>query len=340
VKPAPRRRFIVVLVLAPFVALALIEGALRAFGVGVPDASPPSAFMNLEGARADEDEGPIVRDPVLFWRLRPEWTGGSDRFGRTGFRTEFATQKSVGVVRVACVGDSNTYGLALTSDRAWPAVLQRVLAPASDGSRVEVLNLGVPGYTSWQERRLVETELAPFAPDVVTVEAGAFNEWAPAIGAIDRDQGRRPWWRGLHVVALLEPIARAKTPRLSVEEAKSRLADLRGRPTDGPVRVPLADFEDDLVAIADWCGRCGARVVFVAHPLPATTVEAGPLSRRYADAVRRVARRVGAPLADGWAAFAASGRGDDELFFDFCHPTALGHEIMAAAVRQAIERPR
>jgi lysophospholipase L1-like esterase len=341
---ARRRRFIVAATLLPLALVALVELALRVAGLGAAPDAAPLRFMNPEGLYADEADGPVVRDATLFWRLRPGWSspGSNDRIGASGFRSEFNAAKEPDVRRIACLGDSNTYGLGVRADEAWPVALGRRiwLSPpfSPDAERFEVLNLGVPGYTSWQVRRFLETQGEALAPDVVIIECGAFNEWVPAVDVADRDIGRRPFWKSLRIVGLLAGAARPSAPDVDVATAKARIRDLATDGYAGPRRVPLADFEDDLRAIAAWCGAHRARVVFVSHALPADTVRRNPVATQYADVVRRVASETGAPLADAWAEFRASGCGDAELFVDFCHATQLGNELTATAVQEAMGR--
>jgi len=339
-EPKRRRRFIVAAALLPFALLVVVEVVLRVAGLGAPPDAAALRFMNPEGLYADEKDGPVVRDATLFWRLRPGWSspGAAERIGGGGFRCEFNAAKDPGVRRIACVGDSNTYGLCVTADAAWPSVLGRRLRDARGGARSEVLNLGVPGYTSWQVRRFLETQGEGLTPDVVIVETGAFNEWVPAVAAADRELGRRPSWTSLRVVGLFAGAARPSAPDVDVAAAQARLRDLRTDGYAGPRRVSLAEFEDDLRAVAAWCAAHGARVVFVSHALPAETVRRNPVAAQYADVVRRVASATGAPLADAWAAFRASGRGDEDLFVDFCHATPLGNELTAKAALEALGR--
>src|SRR5262245_2993458 len=201
--PVRRRRFIAAAMLLPVVLVAGLEVALRVAGYG-GRAAVPLRFMNRERQCAYEPGGPLMPDPVLFWRPRPGGNSpdGSSCFAQSGFRTAFEVAKARGVHRVICVGDSNTFGLGVEEVRAWPALVQRGLASSRPGEKWEVLNLGVPGYTSWQIRRLVETEAAAMSPDVVVFETGGFNDWVPAVGAIDREQGHSPFWRTLRVVEL------------------------------------------------------------------------------------------------------------------------------------------
>jgi len=335
---ARRRRFIAVAVALPFAVVACVEIALRVGGYGGRAREVPLRFMNRERKYADDPSGPLMPDADRFWRLRPGGAspGGGGPIPASGFRTAFDEAKAPGVRRVVCLGDSNTFGLGVPAERTWPAHVARGLVAARPAEKWEVLNLGVPGYTSWQVRRLLECDVAAMSPDVVVIETGGFNDWVPAVGAADREQGRAVSASSLRVVELLASVF---APSASPDEhPRNSLSDLATADYAGPRRVPLADFEDDLRAIAAWCAAHGARAVFIAHPLPELTVSRNPIALQYGDAVRRVAAETGAALADGWAAFKASGAGEAELFRDFCHPTDRGYEVIAPAVLEAMPR--
>jgi lysophospholipase L1-like esterase len=70
-----------------------------------------------------------------------------------------------GVLRIAAVGDSHTFGHGVADDEAWPAVLERELAAA--GRPVEVLNCGVNGYDAEQVFASLAKRVQPCAPDLV-----------------------------------------------------------------------------------------------------------------------------------------------------------------------------
>ncbi len=92
-----------------------------------------------------------------------------------------AASQEAGKVRVACVGDSITYGAAV-EDRAnncYPAVLGKLL-----GDKYEVRNFGVSGATMlkkgdkpyWKEKAF--TQAADFAPNIVVIKLGT-NDTKP-----------------------------------------------------------------------------------------------------------------------------------------------------------------
>jgi len=76
-----------------------------------------------------------------------------------------APAREPGVLRIAALGDSHTFGHGVADDEPWPAVLERELARA--GTRVEVLNAGVNGYDAGQEFALLEKRVLPLEPDLV-----------------------------------------------------------------------------------------------------------------------------------------------------------------------------
>jgi lysophospholipase L1-like esterase len=63
--------------------------------------------------------------------------------------------------RIACLGDSTTFGWGVREEEAWPALLGEQLG-------VEVLNAGVPGYSSYQGLATLDRVLA-LKPDVVVL---------------------------------------------------------------------------------------------------------------------------------------------------------------------------
>jgi hypothetical protein len=81
-------------------------------------------------------------------------------------------------LRVLAVGDSTTFGLGVDDDETWPSQLQRLFDRSS--LEVEVINAGVPGYSSFQCRRFLEGWGMAMEPDIVVATFGFndFDRWA------------------------------------------------------------------------------------------------------------------------------------------------------------------
>jgi hypothetical protein len=92
------------------------------------------------------------------------------RLNAWGFRgPEVAERPDPGVMRVAVVGDSETFGAALPEEKTLTGCVQAALDAADPARRHEVLNLGVPGYNTVQELQVVRTRVPGLHPHAVVL---------------------------------------------------------------------------------------------------------------------------------------------------------------------------
>ena len=155
------------LVVAAFLLLS-VEIVLRMAGFRY-DNRP--RYMEFNFPNPHELHEIFEYDPQTYWRLKPGVKMGADiePINSKGFRgPEFADQKAEGTKRLVTLGDSVTFGGAVS----YPSVL----ADCLDGGW-EVINAGVPGYSSFQGKRLFETRITQLVPDVVTVMFGWNDHW-------------------------------------------------------------------------------------------------------------------------------------------------------------------
>jgi lysophospholipase L1-like esterase len=158
-------------VLLAFLALAAVIGApelaLRAARTAV------NAYTAIPFGNDPNSARLFVRDPDLLWALRPgarvEFLGATVEIGPRGLRGEPAAP---GRRRVLCLGDSATFGWRVSEAETWPARLGAMLREGSGPPEWEALNAGVPGYSSFQVRRLAERLLPQVRPEVVVVCCG------------------------------------------------------------------------------------------------------------------------------------------------------------------------
>lgn len=125
-------------------------------------------------------------DPLLGYSLKPSFRieyGGTTpvETDRWGWRDrEYPREKGAGVFRVVCIGDSRVFGLGLTAEETYPKQLERILRERQPGRAVEVINAGVPGYTSREGAVLVREVLPAFSPDLVIASFGHNDRWKSA----------------------------------------------------------------------------------------------------------------------------------------------------------------
>jgi lysophospholipase L1-like esterase len=160
-----------IMVASTLVALIAAELVLRMANLG-PAPHPVSA-------------GKVVRDssdPVLRFEHRPNSArvrvfqqSRNDvprialySIDQHGFRRPgVELQKPPGSFRIACLGDSFTFGTGLGDHETWPALLPGMLNEAQDGPTFEVMNCGVGGYNTIQEAAYLEQRVLRFEPDLV-----------------------------------------------------------------------------------------------------------------------------------------------------------------------------
>ena len=167
------------------------EGVLRLSGYTHPVREVGFRFVGFDDAWPN-----YVRDPRLFWRIIP----GSREIGLgpaatgvnndAGFRGALVPQdRRPEVARLAFLGDSSTYGVGVTLQESYVELVGSRITRDLERP-VDVMNRGVPGYSSFQGLRLLDNEVLRLRPDVLTLYFGAWNDFTPAIGGDDTEKGR------------------------------------------------------------------------------------------------------------------------------------------------------
>jgi lysophospholipase L1-like esterase len=109
--------------------------------------------------------------PQAF-RRNPVWRISLNDEGFRG--PSFPAVKRPGVLRVACIGDSWTFGMNVNQDRTYPARLEGLLEkrPDAPAGSIEVMNFGVLGYSSFQGLELLRRRVLDLQPDGIVIGFG------------------------------------------------------------------------------------------------------------------------------------------------------------------------
>jgi len=122
-----------------------------------------------------------VDDPLLDWKLAPNYCQkvGAVRVNSKGFRgPEFSNNKN-GLIRVIVLGDSCVFGAGASGDEfTLSRLLEKRLNLDLRDSSYEVINAGVPGYTSSQCLLYLKNELLNLSPDTIILYCGWNDIWA------------------------------------------------------------------------------------------------------------------------------------------------------------------
>jgi hypothetical protein len=322
----------------------LVLVALLALCAGAGEVALRIAAHPNDASRAREGKrprfNPYQPDGVLGYALRPDWQAvhATDEFEVTVRTNALAlrgapasVEKPAGTYRVLVLGDSFAFGFGVEDEQAFPAVLERTLAPPPGRERVEVLNAGVAGWSADQYLLFLETRGFALSPDLVLLAVSENDPGDLAWNRLTLDERRLPrrieptrryidrrgamrYLRGgpLALPALRFPgqawladhsrlyywlhyrIARAWTAR-DLEGEERRLAEQAGPPPEGPI----ASLDPDAIQRGLWSGA-GFRLRFHRHLVAA--IRAACAGRGVALATLLVAFRGPPPQAGSAAA--------------------------------------
>lgn len=260
------------------------------------------------------------------------WTPSED--GRIQFRRGFYPQKKSSFTkRIISLGGSSTMGWPLKDPSApYPAKLEKMLQ--KDGNKVEVLNAGVGGYTSFQGVKFLEEELLKWSPDAVTFCFGANdsnNNLEVGIGVTDR----RYWEirQKMSKIPMLMAITEL-SGRLVLPGMYRRLL-FAWFPPEPVKRVPVDDFVQNINIFADL----GSENSFIPilmfeaeHRLPdlSRAIDRNPYYRALVDAA--TSRNI--MLVDTVAVLQGPFR--DSYFMDNVHLSETGHMMVARGLFRAL----
>jgi lysophospholipase L1-like esterase len=358
-RPRARARRWVFAVCAALAFAVFLEGTAR---LVLPRSAIPVLIAPLENA-ANQTPAEFFRPhPTLFWELLPDVRRAPDFWGDVvnsdGLRMRGEVGEKDARVRVACFGDSCTYGLGLPVDDAWPSVLGR--DPALD-----VINAGVPGYSSYQGALSADMRCPAWKPDVVVAQfisndAGAWMQLDRGRVVAMTDEERAPhvridfllrrsvllgWITSLAGVKPPQPVApdvlnAARPPRDASERDKEwfkRKALLGNSYEQLTARVPPDQLRANLVRIASHAPYAVVLLWPRRRLLDPTTQD--PLSVARLDPFVEAARATASEridVVDLAGPLLASGLTADEAFLDMVHGTRALSRIAADAVRAKI----
>ncbi len=167
-------RKLLVIALAGLAGLGLAEAGVRWMGLApvpppeysgevlVPSTSSALGFENRPGGELVMSSRPARGAPqrVVVATVNAQ-----------GFRGPLVEQpKPAGTLRIACLGDSHTFGHGVPEGESWPDHLRELLRARHPQARIEVMNCGVNAYNTLQEVHYLGERIMPFEPDLVLLQ--------------------------------------------------------------------------------------------------------------------------------------------------------------------------
>ena len=351
IRHRPRRKTILFTIVANGIAAVVLfavgEFAIRWRLEGTARAAVASFFD------ADEDEmrlgqpGWNAYDRELGYKLNP----ANPDINSLGIRHgEIPPDKPRGLFRVMVLGDSVAY------DKGGFVTLLRNRFGSIRGGEVEVINAAVPGYTTYQERTLLERDLLAVSPDLVILQY-CVNDNHRFLHMLSRSG---TWVIAPEARRIVEPEGNGSLGRLLgssrlVTEVRLRMLRFGMRlgsrfPWDSRTDVASAwldrtwpEVEEHVRAMHDRLNNLHARFAVVAVPFePQLRQDLLNRDKAYTLKPQRklqeICTRLNVPLLDLYDVFLANR--DRELFRDSIHLTPAGHELVAEQLSEFLKREK
>jgi lysophospholipase L1-like esterase len=256
--------------------------------------------------------------------------------------------------RIVCLGDSITFGEALPSAQAYPAVLAQLVAQDRPELDAAVINSGIRGQTSVEGLARLERDVLWYKPQVV-VAAFGLNDARLGHWPLDPLREREMCGDGT-LLGHIEPLLRRSHVWLTLRARVRRILRGFGLESDpgtpaGPAlpRVSPRGFRVAQQQLIASIQRAGAAVLALTTTPTgdALTLESEDIDRpqqlalyaEYNRIIRDVAASLKAHLVDVNVALAerVSTEPATLLAPDGVHLTATGERLLAECILQALE---
>lgn len=338
-KPSVAMR-IAAAVLSLFLFLVVTELVL---GFYEEDLYSKSKFFPMAG---DRDFYKVFeRDSRRFWRFRADcktvskqYTGLVYELNSNGFRGPELFQNKPDY-RIVAIGNSCTFGWGISLQYTWTERLRKKLDKRYQNLKHEVINAGVPAYTSFQGKKYLFDELLVLEPDAVIITFGWNDHWAGIDGKPDSEQ-KMPNQALLGLQNLLNRTNLYRFVRKIILGYSSQPETLPFDQVPGIRRVPRREFVSNLAEIIDTLNQHAIQPLLVVPPVPTPEEYYGGrksnlhiLHEAYQENIRLVAARTGTPLVDLQPLFDQY----RNLFpVDPIHYNVQGSELVSRALFEAL----
>ncbi|MDY6987425.1 MAG: SGNH/GDSL hydrolase family protein [Thermodesulfobacteriota bacterium] len=207
--------------------------------------------------------------PDLGWERKPGFSGiayGAKReFDSEGlFSVDTADKFERRKTKIICIGDSNTFGNEVSTENTFVEQVERLLP------EVSAINLGVPGYTSYQGYKLLLEHGLDLEPDILVVSFN-LNDRRYVLHSDETDSDAKfrrlyeqkrmeKWNRPFHNVYLYRSV-RFLMQALGIIQGLDETKDVR---LDALYpRVGPRAYRENLVGIAELAKGRGIRTIFL-----------------------------------------------------------------------------
>lgn len=303
-------------------------------------------------------------DPDVFWRFKPGQILSAKgvyrkpvRINNFGFRgKDFSIEKRPGSFRILCLGDSVTFGWSVGDEETYPAQMERLLRGKYPGKDIEVINLGVTGYTSFQGRQLFFKFGERLKPDIVIFGFGQ-NDRLPALSS-DEELFKSKAWQKSKLDLVLSHSQIYKLLKAGVIYLERRIQGLSLNPESFlphlKRKVNQEEYKNNFVEVKKECDLIGCKMILLNVDFPSLGLDPAteslqkmseetqarfPANWREWNSLelnREISAQSGIVMIDLRELFVKNSSADKNLMIDNGHPNEIGHRLIAEALLRVI----
>ena len=287
------------------------------------------------------------KDSEIFWKLRENQTVESRWFSSLSYQINSLglrgpeVRKEKHGYRILALGNSCTFGWGVPFEKCWTELLESQLNEVIVGDSIEVVNAGVPGYSSYQGKIHLQ-RLLHLKPDIVLIMFGWNDHWRAGNDISDAEQNSPP-----QVVIdlqnelsqlMLYKLMRKATLTLTEDTTFVRLDDITGKR-----RVSQDEFAENLRAIIRIAKVNAVAPVLVVPPVASLNLyfkgiqsNFHMLHARYRDIIVKVGKYQGIPVVNLQIPFDNHNDLYDDAQGDPIHFNARGQRLAAENIAETI----
>lgn len=209
---------------------------------------------------------------ALFWKNSPniqdeefEYYNNTYRVNTNadGFRnSHLSPAKSLKSYRIVCLGDEITFGAGVNQIHTYPNILESMMRSSYHFYITEVVNAGVIGYSSYQNKVMLWEYCSKYNPDLIVVMA-LHNDYVLESRADEERIPQNPILYkiqrnlfDLRTYTIAKSFVSGVFPHLFLEETGDKSV----------FRVSPNDYKRNLEEIADIADELEAKVIFINPP--------------------------------------------------------------------------
>jgi len=237
-------------------------------------------------------------DLELIWKLSPGTviSQNSIKINRKGIRgKERPYGKPPGTSRVLIIGNSTVFGWGLPDSQIFTNILEQKLNAAGGSPRYEVINGGVPAYSSFQSLRFFKKELIRYDPDIIVV----CSKFSDCFCSYYDDKSVMASGKNYFIKKLLYLSRTYHFLRQAVWTLRSLNADFSKLPKRH--RSTIADYTGNLQEFINISKSINARVMFLSFDRPEKNNITTPLSPYALNLIKISQKNIGADASRGEA---------------------------------------